>query len=301
MQTTHFSSLNLNYGSIQRLKSNQRQTALRLNRWTARIERARSRAKSSWVRSWASSAEPVSRSGLDGSATSSTRAVTGLGGSQHTSWVPRRGGHATGASASGAVAAAERLRQAVERANIELFDGSRLRITVSAGVATGRMADTPDALIVLADEALYASKRAGRNRVTLAAPPKDVERDRHHAPEPVDGHVEGCQRGRVCRKEIDEAEAAVAHQRLEAGEVPEPPAPFYVRPADAAECALREGSRRQTQLRGIRVDREVQRRAAAQDRRAPSALENNGVHGRLLREGRKNGQGTSIAVLRNRL
>lgn len=33
-------------------------------------------------------------------------AITGLGGSQHTSWVPRRGGLATGASASGAVAAA---------------------------------------------------------------------------------------------------------------------------------------------------------------------------------------------------
>jgi diguanylate cyclase len=43
-------------------------------------------------------------------------------------------------------------------------------ITVSAGFAERRPGETPTALMERADQALYASKRAGRNRVTAAPP-----------------------------------------------------------------------------------------------------------------------------------
>lgn len=49
-------------------------------------------------------------------------------------------------------------------------------ITLSAGFAERRPGETPTALMERADQALYASKRAGRNRVTAAAPasPREV-------------------------------------------------------------------------------------------------------------------------------
>ena len=75
-----------------------------------------------------------------------------------------------GAEKSEAVAAAERLRRAVEEyrfANEEVLPGGRL--TVSVGVAS-LPADAKDRrrLIELADAALYAAKAAGRNCVTTA-------------------------------------------------------------------------------------------------------------------------------------
>ncbi len=60
---------------------------------------------------------------------------------------------------------AERLRQAV--AALEL-GGELASPTVSIGVAVSREADTPDSLLQRADAALYAAKRAGRNRVMVA-------------------------------------------------------------------------------------------------------------------------------------
>ena len=39
-------------------------------------------------------------------------------------------------------------------------------VTVSLGVASAQPAETPDGLLARADTALYASKQAGRNRVT---------------------------------------------------------------------------------------------------------------------------------------
>ena len=59
----------------------------------------------------------------------------------------------------------ERLREEPPR-----VQGRPLPVTVSVGLATctGR---TPDELYVAADEALYAAKRSGRDRVCLAAPP----------------------------------------------------------------------------------------------------------------------------------
>lgn len=68
-----------------------------------------------------------------------------------------------------AAAAADRLRRAVEDLAIPHADGTRRGVvTISAGVAiSARDADT-DALLKAADTALYAAKRAGRNRVSRA-------------------------------------------------------------------------------------------------------------------------------------
>lgn len=65
-------------------------------------------------------------------------------------------------------AAAERLRAAVEANKVKRRD-QLLTVTVSLGVAQRRdgMA-TPDELLKEADEALYAAKRSGRNRVCIA-------------------------------------------------------------------------------------------------------------------------------------
>jgi diguanylate cyclase (GGDEF)-like protein/PAS domain S-box-containing protein len=74
-----------------------------------------------------------------------------------------------GASEEAAEEVAERLRLEIERqvgASIRTVDG--LRITCSFGVASLRSgAESLPELIELADFALYASKRSGRNRVTL--------------------------------------------------------------------------------------------------------------------------------------
>jgi diguanylate cyclase (GGDEF)-like protein len=68
-----------------------------------------------------------------------------------------------GTDAEGACAAAERLRQAVERARFP-----KRSLTISVGVATAEAgAADPEALVKAADLALYAAKEAGRNRVGL--------------------------------------------------------------------------------------------------------------------------------------
>lgn len=60
---------------------------------------------------------------------------------------------------------AERIRLCVEQAPFRVGDVD-LRVTISVGVAVGA---ADEAAIVRADEALYAAKRAGRNRVVLAS------------------------------------------------------------------------------------------------------------------------------------
>lgn len=67
-------------------------------------------------------------------------------------------------SIQGAVELAERLREAMEETDHILSTGSKLRVTCSIGVSevsSGSVEET----IALADLALYAAKRSGRNRV----------------------------------------------------------------------------------------------------------------------------------------
>jgi two-component system cell cycle response regulator len=67
--------------------------------------------------------------------------------------------------------AADRLRSAVEAAPFTTEAGHKLHLTVSVGVASNSQQPiTPEALLHAADVALYAAKRAGRNRVELAPP-----------------------------------------------------------------------------------------------------------------------------------
>jgi diguanylate cyclase (GGDEF)-like protein len=63
-----------------------------------------------------------------------------------------------------AVAVAERVRQAIEKS--ELVQGRG--VTVSAGVAELRPAEDGETMLRRTDAALYAAKRTGRNRVSMA-------------------------------------------------------------------------------------------------------------------------------------
>ena len=74
-----------------------------------------------------------------------------------------------GVDQSHAAIFAERLRQIVESGPFE-FEGTPIAVTISLGVATypDIAVEEPDALIAASDEALYAAKRSGRNRVCLA-------------------------------------------------------------------------------------------------------------------------------------
>jgi len=70
---------------------------------------------------------------------------------------------------AGAVRLAERVQGAVEKAQL-VFEGARLSVTVSLGVAVWPSdGQDEEALIAAADRALYAAKQAGRNRVVSAS------------------------------------------------------------------------------------------------------------------------------------
>lgn len=62
--------------------------------------------------------------------------------------------------------AAERIRQNVEKTPVPLKDGST-PVTLSVGVAEVVGSEVADGMLQRADEALYAAKHAGRNRVHL--------------------------------------------------------------------------------------------------------------------------------------
>jgi two-component system cell cycle response regulator len=72
---------------------------------------------------------------------------------------------------AGAAVVAERLRLAVADEPFVLQDSRyRLPVTVSIGLAVTAPGEGLDALLKRADDALYAAKNGGRNRV-VAAPP----------------------------------------------------------------------------------------------------------------------------------
>jgi len=63
---------------------------------------------------------------------------------------------------------AERLRAAIADMKIDVGKAEPVQISVSIGVATSLediAADSPQAMLKRADEALYAAKKSGRNRV----------------------------------------------------------------------------------------------------------------------------------------
>jgi diguanylate cyclase (GGDEF)-like protein len=76
---------------------------------------------------------------------------------------------------TGALKLAERLRIALETTPVELPDGTSLQVTASFGVGLKDELSSADELVAVADEALYAAKRAGKNRVM---------------PEPANGRAE---------------------------------------------------------------------------------------------------------------
>jgi len=71
----------------------------------------------------------------------------------------------TGADQSGLLAVAERVRLLVERSGLRT-ERAQIEVTVSIGAATPEPGDTVESLIARADERMYESKAAGRNRVS---------------------------------------------------------------------------------------------------------------------------------------
>jgi diguanylate cyclase (GGDEF)-like protein len=73
-----------------------------------------------------------------------------------------------GTDLAGGTQLAERIRQAIETTPVVLDDGTELRITASFGVASLPPTTSSEELLGAADEALYAAKETGRNRVVAS-------------------------------------------------------------------------------------------------------------------------------------
>jgi diguanylate cyclase len=58
----------------------------------------------------------------------------------------------------------EQIRTVVEKHSFQLSDGTKIKITVSVGIS--EYAESPDQFIQAADDALYYSKKNGRNKVS---------------------------------------------------------------------------------------------------------------------------------------
>jgi len=80
---------------------------------------------------------------------------------------------ARGIDVTGSRMFAERVRSMVERTHIE-WEGALIGVTASVGAAhnhSGAALNKPERLVLAADNALYAAKDGGRNRVELACSP----------------------------------------------------------------------------------------------------------------------------------
>jgi two-component system cell cycle response regulator len=74
----------------------------------------------------------------------------------------------------GAMGIAERLRKAIAAYGFETENGKQISITVSIGVAVyPKDTDTKETLVAVADDAMYAAKQSGRNRVCRNHPSLD--------------------------------------------------------------------------------------------------------------------------------
>jgi diguanylate cyclase (GGDEF)-like protein len=78
-----------------------------------------------------------------------------------------------GIGRAGAMVIADRARLAIEE-QVCTVGNAQIRITISAGVAASNGDGDPEALLQLADDALYRAKKSGRNRVAIAEAP-DVQ------------------------------------------------------------------------------------------------------------------------------
>ena len=74
-----------------------------------------------------------------------------------------------GTDGPGALVVAEQIRQAIAALEVPGEQATALRVTVSIGVSAliPAQADSPQSLIQAADQALYAAKKAGRNRTLM--------------------------------------------------------------------------------------------------------------------------------------
>lgn len=70
--------------------------------------------------------------------------------------------------ATGAGALADMLRETIAN-NLFEFEGKRLRITMTFGVAEHRKGESLEACIARADAALYHGKEHGRNKVMVGS------------------------------------------------------------------------------------------------------------------------------------
>lgn len=87
-----------------------------------------------------------------------------------------------GATASSALAAAERIRKSVEELRLETgAKDTRHRVTISIGLALREGDVTPQMLINRADEALYQAKHKGKNQTVVAPPPDHVRSNARRA------------------------------------------------------------------------------------------------------------------------
>ncbi len=98
-----------------------------------------------------------------------TDTVARLGGEEFIVLVPHT-------SVDGALALAEKLRQALHQHVLD-WHGTPLQVTASVGVCgtAGQHSTTFDTLYSAADDALYAAKHQGRDRVVLASAPRSPD------------------------------------------------------------------------------------------------------------------------------